>query len=184
LSSNTANPRIDFAPRSAESRVAGVAEVPAPADWLLKKKTERSGAMTLKSVVAILALASLSGAAAAQNPMVSWDGKVIAVSPEPLRFGSAQQGVTIHWDLPKGAKYSFAKNGIVIDGEVDAAARTDPARGGPPRPQDQIINCKGGPNAFTCVNKNERAGTFKYTINLVDPSGKPLPPKDPYIFNQ
>ena len=141
--------------------------------------------------LAAFGLVSVGSAVLAQappsddRPLVSLSGTSISVDPQALRFARGKGAVVIQWRLPGDARYRFASNGIVIDGEVNPAAATDPSKGGPPRLQNEVVQCQrtGNGMSFTCQNRNSRAGTYKYTIRLVDEKGTALPPLDPVIVN-
>jgi hypothetical protein len=118
------------------------------------------------------------GIATNQTPVVAVGNQVItAVNPEPIVFKKGPGEVTITWNLGLASTYRFAPNGIVIDGEL--------IKEGKPVPQTEIVQCN--PNRdltqFSCVNKNTRRGTYKYTVRLVNAEGKPLPAFDPSIVN-
>jgi len=103
------------------------------------------------------------------NPQVAVIGdRLIVVSPEPLVFLSDQRDAWITWHLPKGSKFRFGQEGIVIE------------KGG-----DEFVKC--GPReeglAFACLNRHTRKGTYKYTVN-VRAGEKRLAPLDPTIYNE
>ena len=141
-------------------------------------------------LVAALGILVLSGCvpfnrffdiASDQTPVVVVaNGEVTGVTPDPLRFNNSQGRVTIYWQAARG--YRFAtKNGIFVDGE-----RIGGPRGRTESNQTEIVEC-GPANAerteFSCVNRNSRPGTYKYTVNLETVDGKPLKPLDPSIIN-
>jgi hypothetical protein len=133
--------------------------------------------MTHRILAAAAATAALLATAIAQaqpvTALVTLDGTVISVKPDPIEVPRARGAVVIQWDLPRDATYRFDPRGIVIDGEQT---------GGGLRPQDQIVNCGGGPRRITCTNHNSKPGRFKYTIRLLDANQR-LVEKDPQIFN-
>lgn len=120
-------------------------------------------------------------------PEVVVSGDVVkAVNPDPLRFRQGQGAVVITWRVP-GDEYRFARNGIVIDGEIEgpaAKARTQALLAARPREQNEIIDCRPLEDArrFQCIYRNTRPGTFKYTVRVLR-QGKPLAPLDPEITN-
>jgi hypothetical protein len=133
--------------------------------------------MMKRFLVAIAtAVAVLMGSSAFAQPVtarVTMEGTTIAVQPDPIRITKAQGAVVIRWELPANANYSFDPQGIVINGE---------RVGGQLRPQNQILHCGGGPRHITCTNSNNRRGTFKYTVRLLD-ANRRLVEKDPDIVN-
>jgi hypothetical protein len=131
-----------------------------------------------KHILAVLAAAAAlaAGPAAEAQPIpveVSLDGTSITARPDPIEVRRARGAVVIQWDLPRDANYRFDPQGIVVEGEES---------GGSLRPQDQIVNCGGGPRRFTCTNRNSKNGRFKYTIRLLDANQR-LVQKDPHIVN-
>lgn len=140
-------------------------------------------------LIAVTVLALLLGACGGRYheqmrnawPQVEVSGDtVMAVSPDPLVFRRDQGAAVITWRLP-GDEYRFARNGIVVDGELD---RPGGMVAGKAREQNEIIDCKPIDEArrFQCINRNTRAGTFKYTVRVLR-QGKPLAPLDPEITN-
>jgi hypothetical protein len=101
------------------------------------------------------------------SPRVSiLGGKQIVVDQEPLFFAKGIQNVRINWQLPPDSKYTFPKDGIVVN---DA--------------RDEITDCRPEKNglAFSCLNRHSKPGKFKYTIKV---DGSPaVPPLDPIIIN-
>jgi hypothetical protein len=147
----------------------------------------------LSSVLAVITLVTTgcgvfapSELAANERPVVSLTNGAIRVEPDPLHFGRDKRNVVINWRLPDGAKYRFADNGIVIDGEVDEPNPREMKKGARLKPQSEVVECRRTANGmqFTCLNRNTRPGVFKYTIRLLDERGAPLPPFDPHIFNE
>lgn len=128
-------------------------------------------------LLALTASAGLLSGAGAQAPpvtaQVTLTGTTINVQPETIRIERARGAVVIRWELPRNVNYRFDPQGIVIDGEQV---------GGWLRPQDQIVNCGGGPTHINCSNRNTRKGSFKYTIRLRDENQR-LIEKDPLIVN-
>ena len=109
-----------------------------------------------------------SGAAKTKEIKVTIVGGRSAVDPDPVRL-TADTG-TIVWNLPTGSKYLFPRDGIVIDpGNFSPCA---PTRGG---------------KDFTCVKRGHRLGHYKYIVNVNDGTTPlkplPLPPLDPWVFN-
>lgn len=108
------------------------------------------------------------------------NGVVTAVDPDPLRFSNEQGQVTIYWQTPTGYRFA-ARNGIFIDGLQSGG------QGGKPDPsQNEVVECRPANTAlteFSCVNRNSKPGTYKYTVNLETVDGKPLKPFDPTIIN-
>ena len=95
------------------------------------------------------------------------------VDPDPLNFPRGQQNVTIVWRL-EAPGFTFTADGIRIDGEETAAGL---------RPQTEIVDGRLTANGqqFVWLNKNTRAGKYKYTIRLQGPGG--VVEKDPSIIN-
>jgi hypothetical protein len=123
----------------------------------------------------VAALISVSSAhAQPATAVVTLDGANISVQPERIEIRRANGAVVIRWELPSGANFSFHPQGIVINGEV--------TNSGLKPGQDQIVNCGGGPKHVTCTNRNNRRGTFKYTVRLLDQNQR-LIEKDPLIVN-
>lgn len=139
--------------------------------------------------VLILGLALFGCGALAQpasdRPVVSVIDGAIRVEPDPLRFERKRGNLHITWRLAQGSKHRFAQNGIVIDGEVDDASAREFKPGARLKAQSEVVECKRTANGmqFTCRNKNNRPGIFKYTVRLVDEKGVALPPLDPSIVN-
>jgi hypothetical protein len=133
--------------------------------------------MTHRILAAAAATAALLATAIAQaqpvTALVTMDGTAILVKPDPIEVRRARGAVVIQWDLPRDANYRFDPRGIVIDGEQTPGGL---------RPQDQIVNCGGGPRRITCTNHNSKRGQFKYTIRLLDANQR-LVEQDPQIFN-
>ncbi|ODU08815.1 MAG: hypothetical protein ABS84_11185 [Rubrivivax sp. SCN 71-131] len=112
-------------------------------------------------------------------PVVEASGDTVkAVNPDPLRFRQGAGAVVIIWRT-SGADYSFARNGIVIDGELDR-----PGGKLSSREQNEIIDCKPLEDGrrFQCIYRNSRPGAFKYSVHLLR-QGKALAPLDPQITN-
>lgn len=140
-----------------------------------------------KHLIALLGVALLLGGCASQHARyhgsarpvvdVSGDG-VKAVRPEPLRFRQGQGAVVIIWRLGADG-YSFAPNGIVIDGELDR-----PRGKLKSRDQNEIVDCRplAEGRQFQCIYRNTRPGAFKYSVNVLR-DGKALAPFDPEITN-
>ncbi|HNT39299.1 MAG TPA: hypothetical protein PKO45_09280 [Rubrivivax sp.] len=137
-------------------------------------------------LIAIATLALLLGACGGRyhqqmrnaQPAVEVSGDTVkAVNPDPLRFRPDMGAVVITWHLP--ADYRFARNGIVIDGELDR-----PGGKLTSREQKEITDCKpvADGRQFQCYYRNSRPGTFKYTVR-VQRQGKALAPLDPEITN-
>ena len=109
-----------------------------------------------------------SGAAGVKNIEVRVEGRRIVV-PEERAVVKADIG-TIMWNLPEKSNYLFPRDGIVIDpGNFSPCA---PTRGG---------------KDFTCVKRGHRLGHYKYIVNVNDGTTPlkplPLPPLDPWVFN-
>jgi hypothetical protein len=103
-----------------------------------------------------------------KNPRLAVvDKKQIVVNQEPIFFSKRQKSVRVTWHVPINTKYRFGKDGITFD---KSAA-------------DEIVDCrpeKGG-RVFSCLNKNTKPGSYKYTIALEgEPKIKPL---DPALVN-
>jgi hypothetical protein len=150
--------------------------------------------MSKKITLALAALAALSfspshamppcnDGAAAPNPTMPKisivDGKYLVVDQEPLVFTARQKEkeVRITWQLPREGGYRFPKDGITFtDGKKRTGLRATIDK--------QIGDCEQREDGlqFTCVNRHERPGTYKYTIK-VEKDGKGLKPLDPLITN-
>lgn len=109
------------------------------------------------------------------------NGRVSSVTPEPLTFPNDRRTVVIIWELDEAALragFRFAAgNGISIDRQVE----------GPPRDTRQEFPERAqvdGGKQFRVLNRNSGAGRYKYSITILDPSGRELPPFDPFIVNQ
>lgn len=127
------------------------------------------------------------------------DGRLTVVNSEPLTFHKRGQ-VTITWRLPQFSRYTFAEDGIVIEGRLVSQTPREPKGPGQPRDsrapllvqqtivldknQIQIVDCNRGknPKEFSCVNRNTEPGKYKYTIRVMDGSTQ-LEPLDPWIMN-
>lgn len=119
-----------------------------------------------------------AGMADPANPQVRVDDKGrLSVNQEPLRFYKAQGPVTITWRLPADGRYSFPKDGIVIE-------RLS-ANGSASGVETDEFRCAPGakPNEFSCLNRNSRRAEYKYTVRALQ-DGKPLPALDPRIINE
>ena len=120
--------------------------------------------------------------ASPDRPLVTIaNGQVSRVDPDPLTFRPEQKNVVIIWELDEvalRAGFRFAPaRGISIDRQVEGQPR-DLAQEFPERAQ-----VPGG-KQFRVLNKNSGGGKYKYSIVIVDPAGRELPPFDPFIVNQ
>ena len=128
---------------------------------------------------ALLAIGAWTAGASAQSQsvMVTLVGGQIRADPDRLiverRMGP---NVVIHWRLPPDADYRFDPTGIMVNGEQTSGGL---------RAQDQLPNScpSNSPKQVTCINRNTRSGTFKYTIRLLDRDQRPIE-LDPLIVNQ
>ena len=128
---------------------------------------------------ALLAIGAWTAGASAQPQAVTVTlaGNQIRADPDQViverRMGS---NVVIHWRLPPGADYRFDPTGIVVNGEQTPGGL---------RPQDQLpSSCpSASPVQVTCINRNTRTGTFKYTIRLLNRDQRPVE-LDPLIVNR
>jgi len=147
-----------------------------------RHKSNQKGAEKMKKSALACALLSIgawtAGASAQPQPVtVTLVGDQIRADPDRViverRMGS---NVVIHWRLPPGADYRFDPTGIVVNGEQTPGGL---------RPQDQLPNScpSASPKQVTCINRNTRSGTFKYTIRLLDRDQRPIV-LDPLIVNQ
>lgn len=113
------------------------------------------------------------------KPRVSiLDGQYIVVDQEPLVFTAKQKDVRITWQLPREGGYRFPKDGITFsDGKERSGLLATIDK--------QISDCGPSENGlqFTCVNRHEKQGRYKYTIK-VERDGKALEPLDPSIDNR
>lgn len=106
------------------------------------------------------------------NPLVLVKDGRVSVSQEPLYFTKKDGPVTITWRLPAGGPYSFADNGIVVEGGSDAKRAA------------AEFDCKRvSATEFACLNRNTGSGRYKYTVRVLQ-GGTALEPLDPIIINQ
>ena len=102
-----------------------------------------------------------------QNPLVSIvDGKQIVVNQDPLVYAKEVQNVRITWRLPADSKYTFPKDGIVVN-----------------EAREEIVDCRPAEDgrSFSCLNRHTRPGKYKYNIKV---QGTPVVPVlDPVIVN-
>lgn len=119
-----------------------------------------------------------------QNPVVNVVSGSASVQPDPLRFRRDQRAVVITWEIAAGSPFRFKRaepgrpGGIHIDSES-----------GKPGRDAQHIDAEfhGGQviadgRRFQIVNRNSRAGTYKYSVRLVGPGNVELT-LDPAIIN-
>ena len=101
------------------------------------------------------------------NPVVSVvDGKQIVVNQDPLVYAREVQNVRISWRLPADSKYTFPKDGIVVN-----------------EAREEIVDCRPAEDgrSFSCLNRHTRPGKYKYNIKV---QGTPVVPVlDPVIVN-
>ena len=101
------------------------------------------------------------------NPAVSIvDGKQIVVNQDPIFFAKEVQNVRITWRLPADSKYTFPKDGIVVN-----------------EAREEIVDCRPAEDgrSFSCLNRHTRPGKYKYNIKV---QGTPVVPVlDPVIVN-
>lgn len=101
------------------------------------------------------------------NPVVSVvDGKQIVVNQDPLVYAKEVQNVRISWRLPADSKYTFPKDGIVVN-----------------EAREEIVDCRPAEDgrSFSCLNRHTRPGKYKYNIKV---QGTPVVPVlDPVIVN-
>ena len=101
------------------------------------------------------------------NPLVSIvDGKQIVVNQETIVFAKDVQNVRINWRLPADSKYTFPKDGIVVN-----------------EAREEIVDCRPAEDArsFSCLNRHTRPGKYKYTIKV---QGTPVVKElDPIVVN-
>lgn len=119
----------------------------------------------------------------------------IVVNPEVLLFTRGQGATHIKWSLPRDSALRFPADGIVIEGELSSLGRgtttevKEPRQRNTPtstpvdRSQQEIVDCKPSPDfkEFSCLNRNTRSGTYKYTIRVID--GSRTLERDPPIIN-
>jgi hypothetical protein len=134
-------------------------------------------------------------ASGASRPDVTVVNGQIVVNPEVLLFTRGQGATHIKWSLPRDSALRFPADGIVIEGELSSLGRgptievKDPRQRNTPtstpvdRSQKEIVDCKPSPDfkEFSCLNRNTRAGTYKYTIRVID--GSRTLERDPPIIN-
>ena len=101
------------------------------------------------------------------NPVVSVvDGKQIVVNQDPLVYAKEVQNVRISWRLPADSKYTFPKDGIVVN-----------------EAREEIVDCRPAEDgrSFSCLNRHTRPGKYKYNIKV---QGTPVVKElDPIIVN-
>jgi hypothetical protein len=96
---------------------------------------------------------------------VSVSGGQIGVSEDPVSTSPSEHGLV--WVIASDG-FRFSQNGI------DIAA---------PGVHDCHLSADG--QRVHCHKNRHVAGTkFKYTVNVVDGSGQPLPPLDPFILHK
>jgi hypothetical protein len=128
---------------------------------------------------ALLAIGAWTAGASAQPQQVTVTlaGNQIRADPDQVIVErSMGRNVVIHWRLPPEADYRFDPIGIVVNGEQTPGGL---------RPQDQLPNScpSSSPKQVTCINRNTRTGTFKYSIRLLDRDQRPIE-LDPLIVNR
>jgi hypothetical protein len=103
-----------------------------------------------------------------RTPQVFLVGNYLAVSPEPLIFLKDQRDVTITWQLPRGTKLRFPRDGIVFERKADG----------------EIVNCapRNEGLEFSCLNRHTRPGKYQYEITVTD--GQKQIKVDPYVMNE
>lgn len=109
------------------------------------------------------------------------NGRVARVNPDPLEFRREQGTVVITWTLEDAAfaagfRFAGPGKGVKIDRQEQ----------GPPRDiavefSDAAVIARG--QKFQLKNRNSGKGTFKYSVTVVAPDGRELPPFDPRIVN-
>ena len=115
------------------------------------------------------------------KPIVSVTNGQVSVSPDPLEFPGDRQAVVIVWSLDEAAvnagfTFAGARKGVKIERQVDGIPK-DIAR---EFDQDMVI---GNGKKYQLRNRNTGAGKYKYSITVVAPGGRELPPLDPFIVN-
>ena len=125
-----------------------------------------------------------------QPAVYAVNGKAV-VAPDPLVFTPAQRNVTITWQLPAGAGYTFdAGTGIAFTtdatgeincGDTTTANKRGETLGGTPQPPKSGLGRSPDGLSFTCLNLHTKPGVYKYSINLSGPQGAAT--ADPSIFN-
>jgi hypothetical protein len=127
-----------------------------------------------------LALASLlAGCAGPYHPEVSVSRSAVeSVSPDDLRFHPDLGTVVITWHVP-GEDYRFARDGIVVDGELDR-----PGGEITRREQSEIGDCAplAEGRMFQCIYRNSRPGVFRYSVRVLH-QGRLLAPLGLEISN-
>lgn len=152
--------------------------------------------MKNKSLIAVLSAALLGagcthwfggekGSVDPRFPQVSLvNGKVTA--PAALVFLPGMKDVDITWQLPKDSKLRFAPKGIEIDGVLLDSVIKGPPKAVELNPNQQEVRCPDAPGdkglTYTCKNVHSKPGIYKYTIRVIDESGKVIP-LDPTIVN-
>jgi hypothetical protein len=115
-----------------------------------------------------------NGAPDPTRPKISFaegfDGPALVINQDPLVFSPKQVNVTITWQLPKEAGYTFVEQrGIHFE---EKASR-------------DIVKCERSENGleFTCLNRHTILGaTYKYDINVVGRDGRRVT-LDPSVRN-
>jgi hypothetical protein len=119
-----------------------------------------------------------------ENPVVNVVNGVASVQPDPLRFRRDRGAVVITWEVAAGSLFRFKRiqpgrpGGIHIDSESgrpgrDAAHIDAEFHGG---------NVIADGRKFQLVNRNSRAGSYKYSVRLIGPGNVELT-LDPAIIN-
>ena len=117
------------------------------------------------------------------RPQVAIKDGRITVSQEILYFFPDERDVTVVWQLPKGTRYRFPKEGgIVIEGKI--SDRRVPGPGVALERQDDIVDCLARNDLeFTCLNRHRVPGVYKYTIRVEDVEIKRTLERDPAMLN-
>ncbi len=152
--------------------------------------------MKNKPLIAVLSVALLTagcanwlggdkGAIDPRFPQVSLvNGKVSA--PVALVFVPGMKDVDVTWQLPKDSKLKFAPKGIEIEGVLLDSVIKGPPKGVELNPNQREIVCPEVPGdkglTYTCKNVHSKPGVYKYTIRVIDETGKVIP-LDPTIVN-
>jgi hypothetical protein len=98
--------------------------------------------------------------------------KRIVVSPEPIVVCKQNAHITWSFDSDVPSTYKFVDQAPNGKKSIDFK---DPS---------QFDECKAHPNgrSFTCKDKKDATGTYKYIIYLVGPTGQ-LESVDPHVVN-
>ena len=116
------------------------------------------------------------------SPKVTVAEGRIVLDQDLLYYFPDERDVTIVWQLPKGTRYRFAKEGgITIEGKI--SDRRLPGPGVGLDRQDDIVCSWRSDFEFTCLNRHRGPGVYKYTIRIDDLETKKILERDPPLVN-